>query len=115
MKECRKIRTANSVVNLTDTEFNMYDDVTGDICNFPPCDMEVPERPTIFKNGLPVFYYVVTEEAYKRLVDSERQVYDVAVLQELNTGRGGVKIATLYWAENPEFKIRISRKQTFLK
>ena len=114
MQNRKKLRLANSVINLTGKDFSMYDDVTGDICSFPTCDFEVPERPTTFMRGHQVFYYVVREEIAKMLIDSGRPVYDIAVLQGIDTGRDGAEIATLYWAENPEFKVRISRNKTFL-
>lgn len=105
MRDYSRIRLSNFLINLTGTDIEMYDDVSGTIYDFPACDSDIPETPTKHRIDSPTYHYVVTEDRAKELIESGRPVYDIAVLKSIGTGRDNSKIATLYWATNPEIPV----------
>ena len=112
MRDYSKIRFSNFFINLTGKEFDMYDDVSGTIYDFPACDSEIPETPTVHKVDGPTYHYVVTEDKAMEIAKTGRKMHDIAVLKDISTGRGGAKIASLYWAANPDLPVRLYKSRT---
>ena len=107
MRNLSKTRLTDGVINLTGKEINMYDEGSGAICSFAPVNERIPDLPRTRDILSEVFHYIVDEDTLEELKLSGRPLTDIAFVFEQSTGRHGVEISRLKWANDPGIPVKL--------
>lgn len=96
-------------MNLTSTEFKIYEDFSGSIVAIPPEGYKVPDSfysPRQLGETVTT-YYVVSNRVLKELVRRGRSLDDIAVIKGRSVGRHDRVVIYLASAEDKSVTIRL--------
>ena len=102
----KKEKSANYLVNLTDTEIKVYEDYSGSIWEFPP-KKRIPTEalhPYGDEGGI---YCVVSKSLLDRLKRYNISLDRFAIVGKKDIGRKGKIVSWLKWAKDEETPVRL--------
>lgn len=109
MRKEKNVKWANRFVNMTGEVFSLYSDGSGDIYTFYCDDRGLSlNRSPLGNREFSTVFYVVDEVMVDYIRRSGGVLDSIAMIRQKTTGRGGVEIAHLVWAKNPEIKVRLA-------
>lgn len=105
MRDYSHIRLTDSIINLTGKKISMYEESNGRIYRFEPSKEELPAAPICRKPFDDVVHYVVDHDKLEELMESGRELDDIAFVYGVGIGRHEVEISTLHWAKDPSIPV----------
>lgn len=104
-------KSANYLVNLTDTEVRVYEDYSGSIWGFPP-RRRIPTETLRLYEGEGDIYCIVDRSLLNRLKQYDVPLDYIALVSREEIGRKGKKVSRLTWAKDEETIIRLRNLNT---
>ncbi|MBQ6570783.1 hypothetical protein IJI02_00340 [Candidatus Saccharibacteria bacterium] len=106
MKDYRKTRLVDFLLNFTSEPISVYEESTGIIRTYPPLDDPLPE----FRGDRclgKIFCCVVSGDTLKAEIAHGRPLDDLCLVSDTSHGRDDRLISHLIWAANPKIRLVI--------
>lgn len=110
LQTIKNARVVTSLINLTETDLNLYDQATGEIEQFPP--QALPDIQSLCFSphvGPSDIYFVVEDDDLREFKRKGYCLQDIAIVIGKSHGRGGILISYLATAEDVTKRIFLDR------